>query len=94
MHILKVIGQDRHYICETWVAAQPTLKIAAKTLYPTVSKVEEVEPIILQGKQPPKTEENETATRRDPATCQILKRPNLSICQMDIKYQLSQELLC
>ena len=29
--------------------------------------------------QPPKTEENETATRTEPAACHILKCPNLSI---------------
>lgn len=55
------------------------MKIAANTLYPIVCRVDELEPNILQGKQPPKTEENETATKADPAPCQILKCPNLSI---------------
>lgn len=71
-----------HYMCETWVAAQPTLKIAAKTLYDTVSSVDEWLAKIVQGKQPPKTEENEMATKTDPAPCHILKCPNLSICQV------------
>jgi hypothetical protein len=31
--------------------------------------------------QPPKTEENETATKMDPAPCHTLKCPNLSIYQ-------------
>lgn len=55
------------------------LKIAAKMLYPIVSRVDESVPNILHGIQPPKTEENETATNRDPAPCHILKRPNRSI---------------
>lgn len=67
-------------MCDTWVAAQPTLNIAANMLYPIVSRRDELEPKILQGKQPPKTDENETATKRDPAACHILKCPNLSIC--------------
>lgn len=76
------INHGGHYMCETWVAAQPTLKIAADMLYETVSIVEEQEDKILHGKQPPKTEENETATKTDPAPCHILKCPNLSIYQV------------
>lgn len=52
-------------------------------LYPTVCNVDELEPKILQGKQPPKTDENETATKIDPAPCHILKCPNLSIYQVE-----------
>lgn len=47
----------------------------------------ESEPISLQGKQPPNTEENETATKRDPARCHTLKCPNLSI------YHVKQQIL-
>ena len=47
----------------------------------------ESEPISLQGKQPPNTEENETATKRDPAICHTSKCPNLSI------YQVEQQIL-
>ena len=66
------------------------LKIAAKVLYDNVSIVKEVLWRIEQGKQPPNTEENEIATKRDPAACQILKCPNLSICyvmktEMEVK---------
>lgn len=43
--------------------------------------MDELELNILQGKQTPKTEENEIATKTDPAPCHILKCPNLSICQ-------------
>jgi hypothetical protein len=68
-------------MCETWVAAQPTLKIAADVLYETVSTTDEQEAKILHGKQPPKTEENEMATKIDPAPCHTLKCPNLSIYQ-------------
>lgn len=69
-------------MCETCVAAQPTLKMAAKTQYEIVSTVSEDVARILHGMQPPKTEENETATKTDPAACRILKCPNLSICQV------------
>jgi hypothetical protein len=58
------------------------LKIAANILYDNVSIVEELLWRSEQGKQPPKTEENEIATNKDPAACQILKCPNLSICHM------------
>lgn len=73
------------YMWETWVAAHPILKIAANTLYDTVSNVNESLWKIVHGKQPPKTEENEIATSKDPAACQILKCPNLSICVMSKK---------
>ena len=66
-------------MCETWVAAQPTLKIAADVLYEIVSINGEQEAKILHGKQPPKTEENEMAAKIDPAPCHFLKCPNLSI---------------
>jgi hypothetical protein len=55
------------------------LKIAANKLYPTVCNSDEEVPKILQGTQPPKTDENETATKTEPAACHILKCPNLSI---------------
>jgi hypothetical protein len=55
------------------------LKIAANKLYPTVCNSDEEIPKILQGTQPPKTEENETATKTEPEACHILKCPNLSI---------------
>lgn len=67
---------------ETWVAAHPMLKIAANMLYDNVSTDEELLWRIVQGKQPPKTDENDIATNKDPAACQILKCPNLSICHM------------
>lgn len=70
-------------MCDTWVAAQPTLKIAANALYPIVSIVSEWLPKMLQGMQPPKTEEKEIATKMDPAKCHTLKCPNLSIYQID-----------
>lgn len=57
------------------------LKIAANTLYEIVSIFDDWVLRIVQGMQPPKTEENETATNKDPAACHILKCPNLSICQ-------------
>ena len=53
--------------------------MAAKRLYPIVSRVVESVPNILHGIQPPKTEENETATSKDPAPCHNLKCPNRSI---------------
>ena len=67
---------------ETCVAAHPILKIAANMLYDNVSRVKELLWRIVQGKHPPKTDENEIATNRDPAACQILKCPNLSICML------------
>jgi hypothetical protein len=48
---------------ETWVIAQPTLKMAAKTLYPIVSSADESDLRSSHGTHPPKTEENETATK-------------------------------
>lgn len=69
-------------MCATCVAAQPTLKIAANTQYEIVSTFNVEVERILHGMQPPKTEENETATKTDPAPCHILKCPNLSICQV------------
>jgi len=79
-------------MCETWVAAQPTLKIAADVLYETVSTTDEQEAKILHGKQPPKTEENEIATKIDPAPCHTLKCPNLSIYQASKQKSLLQKL--
>ena len=70
-------------MCETWVAAQPILKITANVLYETVSTTDEKVESFLQGIQPPKTEENDTATTTDPAACHILKCPNLSIYQVN-----------
>jgi hypothetical protein len=61
------------------VTAQPTLKIAANVLYPTVSRVDELVPVSLQGTQAPKTEEKEIATKTDPPACQSLKCPKQSI---------------
>lgn len=52
-----------------------------------VCSMAESEPISLQGKQPPNTEENETATKTDPARCHTLKWPNLSI------YHVKQQIL-
>lgn len=46
-----------------------------------VRQVDEDVANILQGMQPPKTEENEMATKTDPAPCHTLKCPNRSICQ-------------
>lgn len=66
-------------MCETWVAAQPTLKIAANVLYPIVCTVEELVLKILQERQPPKTDEKEMATKNDPPACHSLKCPNRSI---------------
>lgn len=66
---------------ETWVIAQPTLKMEAKTLYPIVSSADELDLSSLHGTHPPKTEEKETATKMDPPACHSLKCPNLSICQ-------------
>jgi len=63
----------------TWATAQPTLKIAANVLYPTVSKVDELVPISLQGTQLPKTDEKEIATKIDPPACHSLKCPKRSI---------------
>uniref|UniRef100_A0A2P2LCQ2 Major facilitator superfamily domain-containing protein 12 isoform X2 n=1 Tax=Rhizophora mucronata TaxID=61149 RepID=A0A2P2LCQ2_RHIMU len=54
------------------------LKTAAEMLYEMVFTANEQVPNSLQGQQPPKTEENETATNKDPAPCHTLKRPNLS----------------
>lgn len=71
--------KKRHYIWETWVTAQPTLKIAANVLYPTVSIVDEIVPVSLQGKQLPKTDEKEIATKMDPPACHSLKCPKRSI---------------
>ena len=84
----QILSYRDHYMCETWVAAHPTLKIAAKTQYEIVSTVTEEVPRIVQGMQPPKTEENETATKTDPAPCHILKCPNLSIYQVKEKNKL------
>ena len=77
--VLKFL-EEENYICETWVAAQPMLKIAANMLYPIVCSIKELIPEILQGRQPPKTEENEIATKIDPPACHSLKCPNRSIC--------------
>ena len=40
--------------------------------------------------QPPKTEENETATKMDPAPCHTLKCPNLSIYQGNNRKPVSE----
>ena len=44
----------------------------------------------MHGMQPPKTEENETATNIDPAPCHILKRPNRSIYHIKKEIELSK----
>lgn len=72
-------ARKEHYMWATWVTAQPTLKIEANTLYPTVSRVDELVPVSLQGKQLPKTDEKEIATRIDPPACHSLKCPKRSI---------------
>lgn len=86
----RLIKLFKHYMCETWVAAQPTLKIAANVLYETVSTIVEKDERSLQGIQPPKTEEKETATKIAPAPCHILKCPNLSIYQVNEQKLLPQ----
>lgn len=82
------LDRGNTYMCETWVAAQPTLKTDANVLYPIVCRVDELVPRILQGIQPPKTDENETATKADPAPCHILKCPNLSIYQLSKQHRI------
>lgn len=46
----------------------------------------------MHGMQPPKTEENETATNKDPAPCHILKCPNRSIYHINKEIKIIKAL--
>jgi hypothetical protein len=59
-------------MCATCVAAHPTLNIAAKTLYAIVVANREEVPKMAHTQQPPNTEENDIATKRDPPACHNL----------------------